>query len=103
VDVANTGLVIGSEVVQAYVGYDDTAVTAAPGRPKKELKAFARVPDIAPGATRTVTLTVKASDLAYWDTTTPAWKVERMVHQLYVGPSADAADPNTKTATFTVE
>jgi beta-glucosidase len=103
VDVTNTGPVTGSEVVQLYVGYDGTAVTSGWGRPVKELKAFARAADIAPGATRTVALSVKAGDLRYWDTGSRTWKVERMAHQLYVGPSADAADPNMLTGTFIIE
>ncbi|MGM0575795.1 MAG: glycoside hydrolase family 3 C-terminal domain-containing protein [Myxococcota bacterium] len=103
VDVTNTGPVAGSEVVQLYVGYDDTSVDDAWGRPVKELRAFERVDDLAPGETRTVTLAVDVADLAYWDDDAGEWVVERMTHQLYVGPSADAADPNMRTATFTVE
>jgi beta-glucosidase len=103
VDVKNTGAVAGSEVVQLYVGYDNTAVTTGWGRPKKELKAFARAENIAPGATQTVTLHVSAGDLGYWDTTAKKFTVEKMAHQLYVGPSADATDANTLPGTFTIE
>jgi beta-glucosidase len=103
VDVTNSGPVAGSEVVELYVGYPNTAVADAWGRPVKELKAFARVADLVPGETRKVTLTVKASDLAYWDIASKAWKVERAVHQLLVGPSSDASDANMKTATFTIQ
>jgi beta-glucosidase len=103
VDVTNTGPVAGTEVVQLYVGYPNTALTTGWGRPVKELKAFARVGPIAPGATRTATLSVKASDLGYWDAAAKAWTVEKNVHQLYVGPSSDAADPNMRTTTFTIQ
>ena len=103
VDVKNTGARTGSEVVQLYVGYDNTAVADAWGRPKKELKGFARLEDIAPGATRTATITVKVADLAYWDTVGKAMVVEKMVHQLYVGPSSDASDANMQKTTFTVQ
>jgi len=102
VDVKNTGPVAGSEVVQLYVGYDNTGLDDTWGRPVKDLKAFARVADLAAGDTRTVTLTVPASALAYWDTKTEGWKVEKMDYPLYVGPSADATDPNMLTGTFTV-
>jgi beta-glucosidase len=102
VDVTNTGPRSGSEVVQLYVGYDQTLVADGWGRPRKELKAFARAEDIAPGATRTVTLTVEVSDLAYWDTTTRRMTVEGIQYQLYVGPSSDATDPNILTGTFTI-
>jgi beta-glucosidase len=103
VDVTNTGARAGSEVVQLYVGYAGTAVSDGWRRPKKELKAFARAEGIAPGATRTVTLSVKASELGYWDVATKTMKVEKMVHELWVGPSSDTSDPNTLSGTFTVE
>lgn len=103
VDVTNTGPRAGSEVVQLYVGNDNTAVTDAWGRPKKELKAFARAADIAPGATRTVTLTVNASGLAYWNTATKRMTVEHVSYPLYVGPSSDLADPSTLTTTFRIQ
>lgn len=103
VDVKNTGAVAGSEVVQLYVGYDNTALKTGWRRPVKELKAFARAADIAPGATRTVTLTVKTSDLGYWDESAKKMAVEKMVHQLYVGPSSDASNPNMLKGTFTIQ
>ena len=102
VDVKNTGPVTGSEVVQLYVGYEHTAVADTWGRPVKELEGFARVEDLAPGETRTVTIAVKAADLAYWDVAGKRWTVEKMVHQLYVGPSSDAASPGMLRATFTI-
>ncbi len=88
VDVKNTGPVAGSEVVQLYVGFANTAVADTWGRPMKELKAFARAEDIAPGATQTVTLNVKAADLAYWDVAAKAMTVEKMAYPLFVGPSS---------------
>jgi beta-glucosidase len=103
VDVKNTGTRVGSEVVQLYVGFQGTAVTDTWGRPVKELKAFARLADLAPGAKKTATLTVKAADLAYWDVTAKAMTVEKMQHQLFVGPSSDATDPNLKTGVFTIQ
>jgi beta-glucosidase len=103
VDVKNTGPVAGSEVVQAYVGYSNTALKDTWGRPVKELKAFARVEGLAPGATKTVTLQIPVSGLGYWNDATGTFVVEKMVHQLYVAPSADPTDSNLKTATFTVQ
>lgn len=67
VDVTNTGEVTGSEVVQLYVGYSNTALDDEWGRPVKDLKAFARAEDIEPGETRTVTLELPVTDLQYWD------------------------------------
>ncbi len=103
VDVTNAGPVAGTEVVQLYVGYDNTALTTGWGRPVKDLRAFARAEDLAPGATKTVTLNVKASELGYWDSEADKWVVEKMAHQLYVGPSADSANPNMLKGTFTIQ
>jgi beta-glucosidase len=103
VDVTNTGARAGSEVVQLYVGYPNTAVADTWGRPEKELKAFARVADLAPGARTTVTLTVKASELGYWKTSAKQMVVEHATHSLWVGPSSDTTDPNTQTGTFTIQ
>jgi len=102
VDVQNTGPVTGSEVVQLYVGYDNTSVSDEWGRPVKDLKGFTRLEDIEPGETRTATITVDAEELAYWNTSTDGWEVESMTYQLYVGPSSDTADPNMQTSSFTV-
>ncbi len=102
VDVTNSGPITGTEVVQLYVGYDDTKVNDKWKRPVKELKAFARVEALTPDETRTVTLTFPVADLQYWDTAGKTWAVEKMVHQLYVGPSADHDDPKMQTSSFTV-
>jgi len=103
VDVQNTGPVTGSEVVQLYVGFANTALTDTWGRPQKELKAFARADGIAPGATRTVSLQVKAADLAYWNVATQQMTVEKMAYPLFVGPSSSSTDPNMMTGTFTIQ
>ena len=69
--VTNTGDRAGREVVQVY--------TSLPGgkiqRPVRELKAFASVA-LEAGETREVALTVRRSDLAYWDIRLDAWVVE---------------------------
>jgi beta-glucosidase len=103
VDVENTGPVAGSEVVQLYVGFDNTLVADTWGRSRKELKAFARAVNLAPGGKQTITLQVKAADLAYWNVAAQTMTVEKMAYQLYVGPSSSSADPNMKTGTFTIQ
>ena len=85
VDVTNTGSVAGTEVVELYIGYPNTAVR----RPPKELKTFARV-ELGPGETKTVQLTVPAQDMAYYDEAS-GWSVETVEHELLVGPSSDPA------------
>lgn len=103
VDVTNTGPVAGTEIVQAYVGFDNTSVSDQWGRPVKQLFAFARVEDLAPGATETVTLQIPVEDLAYWDVANSQFVVETMEHQLYVGPSSDSNDANMLKGSFTVQ
>lgn len=70
-DVTNTGDRNGREVVQVYVAPVRSAVQRAP----RELKAFASVA-LAAGETRTVELTVRREDLAYWDVRVDRWIVE---------------------------
>jgi beta-glucosidase len=41
-----------------------------------------------PGQTRTVPLEVRATDLAYWDVTANAWRVEPTRYRVEVGSSA---------------
>ncbi len=96
IPVTNMGKVEGDEVVQLYIGYPGTR---AARRPIKELKAFTRV-NLKPGETKPVQFSVPARDFAYWDATQKAWVVEKAMHQVLVGPSADPA--TLKAAEFTV-
>jgi beta-glucosidase len=82
-DVRNTGARDGDEVVQLYVAHVGSAVT----RPQQELKAFRRV-TIYAGETRTVSIPLKASSLAYWDG--KAFAVESDNVDIRVGGSSDA-------------
>jgi beta-glucosidase len=83
VDVNNSGARDGDEVVQLYVRHLGSKVE----RPIKELKGFERV-SIAHGQTKTVTLTLKASDLAYWDEHGKHWKVEKEPVEIQIGASS---------------
>jgi beta-glucosidase len=83
VDVKNSGSRAGDEVVQLYVAHVGSKVA----RPQQELKGFRRVM-IRAGETKTVTLPLKASLLAYWDGT--AMTVEKDSVELRVGGSSDA-------------
>ncbi len=68
--VQNTGGAAGDQVVQLYI-----APPPAPSpRPVHELKGFARV-SLKPGETKRVTVTVKTSDLAWWNPATKRWTV----------------------------
>ncbi len=85
VDVKNTGKVAGKEVVQLYVSAPDSAKM---DKPEKELKAFAKTQELNPGEVVTVTLTVKASDLASYDEASTAWVVDAGNYNFLVGASS---------------
>ena len=71
VEVTNTGAIPASDVVQLYVQALDSQVERA----KKTLVAFTKVP-VAPGQTKSVTLTAPATRFAYFDEQTDGFVVE---------------------------
>jgi beta-glucosidase len=90
VKVTNTGKVAGDEVVQLYTHQRSSRVK----QPVKQLRAFQRI-HLAPGQTRTVTLSFKAADLALWDVTRNRWAVEKAEHDVLVGGSSEAIRQRT--------
>jgi beta-glucosidase len=87
VDVNNTGARAGDEVVQLYVRH----VASKVDWPAKALKGFQRV-TIPPGQTRTVEISLRGADLAYWNVARHAWTVERGRVELMVGNSSADRD-----------
>ena len=83
VPVTNNGTMEASEVVQLYVGDDKCTVL----RPKKELKAFAKVKG-KPGETATATMSVSRDDLMFWSEKDNGWKLEPGTFTLYIGSSS---------------
>ena len=83
VNVKNSGSRQGDEVVQLYVSHLGSKVERA----KKELKGFERI-TLATRQTKTVTLSVKAEDLAYWDELQHKWVVEPDQVKFAVGASS---------------
>jgi beta-glucosidase len=83
VDVHNSGSREGDEVVQLYVRFPESKVE----RPLKQLRGFQRVTALA-GETRTVSLELRAADLAYWSPENHAWVVEPGPVELLVGNSS---------------
>ena len=79
VDVTNAGDVAGKETVQIYVGKPDSAVERA----MKELRGFAKL-ELQPGETKTVTIPLRADDLAFVDYE-GKWVLEEGEFQLTVG------------------
>jgi beta-glucosidase len=87
VDVTNTGEKAGDEVVQLYIGYHGSAVE----RHAKDLKGFRRVP-LQPGQTETVVMSVRGSDIAYYNVDGRDWLVEPTSYVVYVGGSSRSED-----------
>lgn len=79
----NTGKHSGDEVVQLYIKHLNSKVE----RPNKELKGFSRV-TLKPGESRKVEISLKASDLAYWDHTRGSFLVEPDKVRLMVGATS---------------
>lgn len=82
-DVTNTGSRAGDAVAQLYVSYPSSKVE----RPREELEGFQRV-SLAPGETKTVTIPLKASQLAYWDVAHNGFVVESQPVKLMIGDSS---------------
>ena len=83
VDVTDTGSRAGDQVVQLYVKHLHSAVP----RPGEELEGFQRV-SLDPGQTKTVSIELPASRLAYWDVDTHAFRVEHEPVSLMIGDSS---------------
>lgn len=83
VDVTNIGQVAGKEVVQLYIGDDESSVE----RPVRELKGFRKVA-LEPGETRTVNFTVTPDMLKFYDTASGSWVLESGSFTVYIGSSS---------------
>jgi beta-glucosidase len=83
VDVKNTGIYDGAEVVQLYIADPVASVD----RPTKELKGFEKV-WLKAGEKKTVTFVVSADALSFYDVETPGWKAEAGEFQALLGSSS---------------
>lgn len=84
-DVKNTGKMPGKEVVQLYVTAPDVNTA---NKPEKELKAFAKTGELAPGAVESVVLEFNAADLASFDAAESKWVVTPGEYALLLGSSS---------------
>jgi len=83
VDVENTGELNGSEIVQLYIGDNNTNVP----RPPKELKNFSKI-SLNPGEKKTVELEVTINDLKFYDIKIHEWLSEPGIFTIYIGSSS---------------
>ena len=84
VDVTNTGSREGKEIVQLYIGDQESSLE----RPVKELKGFKKVA-LAPGETKTVTFEIDKDMLKYYDPSQGGWVLENGKFTAYVGAASD--------------
>ena len=84
VDVTNVGERAGSEVLQLYI----SDLKSRLPRPQKELKAFRKVA-LEPGETRTVSFTIAADALSYYDDTKQEWVAEPGAFEALIGTASD--------------
>ena len=90
VTVTNSGKVSGKDVVQLYV----RAPKGKLDKPERELKGFAKTPEIAPGESCAVTIHVPAGSLASYDEQTGSWVIEPGKYVFMA--SKDASDCSLK-------
>jgi beta-glucosidase len=83
VDVTNTGIVAGKEVVQLYVAPEKAEVL----RPLRELKGFDKI-SLEPVETKTVTFHLNKRSFAYWNTDAHDWYMENGKCSIQIGKSS---------------
>ncbi len=87
VRVENTGSRAGDEVVQLYIGFENSQVE----REHKLLKGFERI-RLEPEKAQRVTLSCPLDRLRWYDPEARDWELEKMEYAVYVGSSSDEAD-----------
>lgn len=91
VDVTNTGKTPGYEIVQLYVGYQNSEVDRA----VKDLKGFTKV-HLDPSETKSVQIPLKAKDLAYYNVTQKSWEIEEIKYIVSIGASSEDIKSNAE-------
>ncbi|KAH8591088.1 glycoside hydrolase family 3 protein [Bisporella sp. PMI_857] len=81
--ITNNGTVTGAEVPQLYIGLP----SSAPASPPKQLRGFKKL-SLAPGASGTVSFSLRRKDLSYWDAAGQKWVVPSGKFAISVGASS---------------
>ncbi|MFX0030965.1 MAG: fibronectin type III-like domain-contianing protein, partial [Candidatus Hermodarchaeota archaeon] len=85
--VKNTGKVAGDEIVQLYIGFENSKVD----RPVKLLRGFSRV-HIKPNEVKSVKIEVPLKNLAWYNPESKSWEIEKILYTLYIGSSSRKED-----------
>ncbi|MDF1539842.1 MAG: glycoside hydrolase family 3 C-terminal domain-containing protein [Candidatus Thorarchaeota archaeon] len=83
VDITNTGSTAGSETIQIYSHDVESSVV----RPRKELVGFEKA-QVGVGESKTVSIKIKAKDLAFYDVDKQDWTIENGDFDLQIGTSS---------------
>ncbi len=90
VDISNIGAVVGEEIAQLYVGFENSSLD----RPIKLLRGFKRV-SLKPNETKSVSIEVMKKDLAWYNPDNKAWEIESIDYTIYIGSSSKNEDLTT--------
>ena len=82
--VKNSGKVAGKEVVQLYI----SAPSKSMDKPESELRAFVKTRLLKPGETQQLSFSLKAADLASFDTQRSSWMAEAGNYTIKIGNSS---------------
>jgi beta-glucosidase len=85
-EVANTGKMEGGETVQLYVGFNNSVVD----RPDRVLRDFQKI-YLKPGERKSVVLSVKKPDLAWFNEKTNAFEEEDIEYTAFIGTDEQEA------------
>ena len=86
-EIKNCGHRAGSEVLQLYIGFNNSKVKRA----VKTLKGFRKV-WLEPGERRTVTITCPTEELEWYNENTGEFELEHMNYEIYIGTSSADKD-----------
>jgi beta-glucosidase len=93
--VRNIGNVEGKEVVQVYIGKENSKFKRA----KKELKGFKKV-KVSSNEYVEVNINIPVKELAYYDENSASWKIEKGNYIIYIGNSSRAIAKEIKIKIF---
>ncbi len=87
IDIKNTGKVAGDEIVQLYIGLENSKID----RPKKLLRGFKRI-CVKPNEVQNVMIEVPFKNLAWYNPDSKSWEIEKMQYTLFIGASSRKED-----------
>jgi len=87
IDVKNIGKVAGDEVIQLYIGFEQSQVD----RPVKLLRGFTRI-NLKPNETKNIKIEVPKKNLSWYNPESKSWEIEQIKYTLYMGGSSRIDD-----------